>query len=216
MEKHPIENLMTTTMDSLRDMVDVNTVIGEAIATPDGATVIPISRVSFGFVAGGGEYGEKDPDNHASDEYECIADPSDSSRHIRSRACCGADASVEEHKGESVSCLEPVKCTECGFEYEEHGDHVYSDSCDNVCNVCGQPTRGKRFHLDENKDGKCDHCGAEVGENDIGFADDVHTDSESDGDDDDDGCGASVGFGAVAILITTIGAGALFVKKKEN
>lgn len=160
----------------------------------------------------GGEYGEKDPDNHASDEYECIADPSDSSHHIRSRACCGADASFEEHKGESVSCLEPIKCTECGFEYAEHGDHVYSDPCDNVCNVCEQPTRGKRFHLDENKDGKCDHCGAEVDENDIGFADDVHTDSESDGN----GCGASVGVGAVAILITTIGAGALFVKKKEN
>ena len=61
MEKHPIENLMTTTLESLRDMVDVNTVVGEAISTPDGATVIPISRVSFGFVAGGGEYGESQP-----------------------------------------------------------------------------------------------------------------------------------------------------------
>lgn len=61
MEKHPIENLMTTTMESIREMVDVNTVVGEAIPTPDGATVIPISRVSFGFVAGGGEYGESQP-----------------------------------------------------------------------------------------------------------------------------------------------------------
>ena len=59
MDKHPIENLMTTTMENIRDMVDVNTVIGEAITTPDGATLIPISRVSFGFVAGGGEYGAK-------------------------------------------------------------------------------------------------------------------------------------------------------------
>ena len=58
MDKHPIENLMAATMESIRDMVDVNTVIGEAITTPDGATLIPISRVSFGFVAGGGEYGE--------------------------------------------------------------------------------------------------------------------------------------------------------------
>lgn len=56
MEKHPIENIMTTTMDSIRDMVDVNTVIGEAITTQDGSTVIPVSKVSFGFVAGGGEY----------------------------------------------------------------------------------------------------------------------------------------------------------------
>ena len=57
MEKHPIESIMTTTMESIRDMVDVNTVVGEAIVTADGATVIPVSKVSFGFVAGGGEYG---------------------------------------------------------------------------------------------------------------------------------------------------------------
>ena len=56
MEKHPIENIMSTTMENIRDMVDVDTVIGEAIVTADGSTVIPVSRVSFGFVAGGGEY----------------------------------------------------------------------------------------------------------------------------------------------------------------
>ena len=55
MEKHPIENIMTTTMENIRDMVDVNTVIGDPISTADGSTVIPISRVCFGFVAGGGE-----------------------------------------------------------------------------------------------------------------------------------------------------------------
>ena len=56
MDKHPIESIMTTTMENIRDMIDVNTVIGDAIPTADGCTVIPISRVSFGFVAGGGEY----------------------------------------------------------------------------------------------------------------------------------------------------------------
>ncbi len=56
MDRHPIENIMTTTMENIRDMVDVNTVIGSAIVTQDGSTVIPVSRVSFGFVAGGGEY----------------------------------------------------------------------------------------------------------------------------------------------------------------
>ena len=55
MDRHPIEGLMTTTMESIRDMIDVNTVVGEPITTADGATVVPISRVSFGFVAGGGE-----------------------------------------------------------------------------------------------------------------------------------------------------------------
>ena len=57
MEKHTIENIMTTTMENIRDMVDVNTVVGEAIVTADGSTVIPVSRVCFGFVDGGGEYG---------------------------------------------------------------------------------------------------------------------------------------------------------------
>ena len=56
MDKHPIEGIMTTTMENIREMVDFNTVIGDAVTTPDGSTVIPISRVSFGFVAGGGEY----------------------------------------------------------------------------------------------------------------------------------------------------------------
>lgn len=56
MEKHPIEGLMASTMENIRDMVDVNTVVGEAVQTPDGSTVIPISRVSFGFVAGGAQY----------------------------------------------------------------------------------------------------------------------------------------------------------------
>lgn len=56
MEKHPIESLMGTTMENIKDMVDVNTVIGDPVRTEDGSTIIPISRVSFGFVAGGGEY----------------------------------------------------------------------------------------------------------------------------------------------------------------
>ena len=57
MEKHPIESLMGTSMESIREMVDVNTVVGEPVHTQDGSTIIPISKVSFGFVAGGGEYG---------------------------------------------------------------------------------------------------------------------------------------------------------------
>lgn len=60
MEKHPIESLMTTTMENIKEMVDVDTVIGDPIAAGNGATVIPISRVCLGFVAGGGEYAVKD------------------------------------------------------------------------------------------------------------------------------------------------------------
>ena len=45
MEKHPIESIMTTTMENIRDMVDVNTVIGDPVTSAEGSTIIPISRV---------------------------------------------------------------------------------------------------------------------------------------------------------------------------
>jgi sporulation protein YtfJ len=67
MEKHAIESIMNATMESIRDMVDVNTVIGEPVTASDGTTVIPVSRVSFGFVAGGGDYelsGKKSGNGH--------------------------------------------------------------------------------------------------------------------------------------------------------
>lgn len=56
MAEHPIEGLMTTAMQSIKDMVDVNTIVGDAVQAPDGTVIIPISRVAFGFAAGGGEY----------------------------------------------------------------------------------------------------------------------------------------------------------------
>ena len=55
-EQHPIEGLMTTAMESIKEMVDVNTIVGDAVQSPDGTVIIPISKVTFGFAAGGGEY----------------------------------------------------------------------------------------------------------------------------------------------------------------
>ncbi|MBO8127940.1 MAG: GerW family sporulation protein [Peptococcaceae bacterium] len=55
-EQHPIEGLMKTAMESIKEMVDVNTVIGDPVETPDGTVVIPVSRVTAGFAAGGGEF----------------------------------------------------------------------------------------------------------------------------------------------------------------
>jgi len=55
---HPIENIMQTAMSEIKEMVDVNTIVGDPVISTDGATIIPITRVSFGFFAGGGEYGE--------------------------------------------------------------------------------------------------------------------------------------------------------------
>ena len=58
MESSNIGSLMETTMNKIREMVDSNTIIGAPITTADGVTVIPISRVSFGFGTGGSDYGK--------------------------------------------------------------------------------------------------------------------------------------------------------------
>lgn len=55
MSNHPIEGLMKTTMESLKQMVDVNTIVGDPVETPDKTVIIPISKVTFGFASGGGE-----------------------------------------------------------------------------------------------------------------------------------------------------------------
>ncbi|NLL37999.1 MAG: sporulation protein YtfJ [Clostridiales bacterium] len=59
MEKHPIGDLMETTMNKIREMVDVNTIVGSPITTADGITLIPISKVSFGFASGGSDFQTK-------------------------------------------------------------------------------------------------------------------------------------------------------------
>lgn len=55
-DQHPIEGLMVTAMNSIQDMVDVNTIIGEPIETSNNVIIIPISKVGFGFAAGGSEF----------------------------------------------------------------------------------------------------------------------------------------------------------------
>ena len=54
--KHPIEGIMYTALQGLKDMIDVNTIVGDAITVPDGSMVIPISKVSIGFGVGGSEF----------------------------------------------------------------------------------------------------------------------------------------------------------------
>ena len=56
MNEHPIQGLMTETMEKIKKMVDVNTIIGTPINTPDGTTVIPVSKVAFGFGSGGSDF----------------------------------------------------------------------------------------------------------------------------------------------------------------
>ncbi len=56
MSDHPIEGLMKTAMESIKEMVDVNTVVGDPVEAPDGTVIIPVSRVACGFAAGGSEF----------------------------------------------------------------------------------------------------------------------------------------------------------------
>ena len=56
MESNPIENLMKSTMEQLKTMIDVDTIIGNPINAQDGSTILPISKLSLGFASGGSEY----------------------------------------------------------------------------------------------------------------------------------------------------------------
>ena len=55
-QKHPISELIGTTMEKIKDMVDANTIVGQPITTGDGMMLIPISKVSFGFGTGGSDF----------------------------------------------------------------------------------------------------------------------------------------------------------------
>ena len=55
---HPINEVLQTTMSKVKEMVDANTVVGQPITTQDGVTLIPVSRLSFGFATGGSDFGK--------------------------------------------------------------------------------------------------------------------------------------------------------------
>lgn len=59
--EHPIQGLMKTAMENIKEMVDVNTIVGDPVETPDGSVIMPISKVGFGFAAGGSEFVSEDP-----------------------------------------------------------------------------------------------------------------------------------------------------------
>jgi len=65
---HPIEALMKTAMESIQQMVDVNTVVGDPVESPDGSVIIPISRVACGFAAGGSEFPTPEENDEGEDK----------------------------------------------------------------------------------------------------------------------------------------------------
>lgn len=62
-KKHPVSELMRSTIEKIHELVDTNVIVGQPITTPDGVTLIPISRVNFGFGSGGGDYGKGPKEN---------------------------------------------------------------------------------------------------------------------------------------------------------
>ena len=68
MREHPIEGLMSAAMNSIQDMVDVNTIIGDPIETTSNIVIIPVSKVCFGFAAGGSEFSEETIDEYTRKE----------------------------------------------------------------------------------------------------------------------------------------------------
>lgn len=69
MNENPIEGLMDTTMSSIKDMVDVDTIIGRPIEIKNGV-VIPLSKVTFGFASGGSEFNSETINNYNKKEKE--------------------------------------------------------------------------------------------------------------------------------------------------
>ena len=55
MSEHPFNGIMETVLSNIKDMVDVNTIVGDPITAADGTTIIPVSKVSFGFASGGAD-----------------------------------------------------------------------------------------------------------------------------------------------------------------
>jgi sporulation protein YtfJ len=57
---------MKTAMENLKEMIDVNTIIGDPVETPDGSVILTVSKVGFGFAAGGSEFGNQQQSNNSS------------------------------------------------------------------------------------------------------------------------------------------------------
>jgi sporulation protein YtfJ len=63
MEK-PIVDMMSVTLQKIKEMVDVNTIVGQAITAPDGTTIIPVSKLCFGFASGGSDFSGRNDDQN--------------------------------------------------------------------------------------------------------------------------------------------------------
>lgn len=70
MAEHPIQSLMKTSMENIKEMIDVNTIVGDPVETPDGSVILPVSKVGFGFAAGGSEFPPPERNKGAGDSLD--------------------------------------------------------------------------------------------------------------------------------------------------
>ena len=145
------------------------------------------------------EYGNKNPENHASDEIAYIQDSSDPLSHIKLYACCKVEIGVEAHDGAgSANCYHGDICTICGIEYSEKTGHVYDDENDTQCNVCGKEVASAKIDFD---------------------ADGTETDEDGNGGaegENGSGCQSSVGVtSAIAIAALSMACVVFFKKKRD-
>ncbi|MGE5612974.1 MAG: GerW family sporulation protein [Bacillota bacterium] len=85
---------MTTAMESIKQMVDVNTIVGDAVQAPDGTVIIPISKVTFGFAAGGGEYEYQEDTEEAENDRMGNEDNGENSNKFPFAGGSGAGVSI--------------------------------------------------------------------------------------------------------------------------
>ena len=64
-ERKPIEGIIGGSFESVKGLIDANTVVGKPIKTENGAVIIPVSKITLGIVGGGGEYGQNSADKYA-------------------------------------------------------------------------------------------------------------------------------------------------------
>jgi len=108
------------------------------------------------------EYGDYSLSAHSSEEYVFVPDELDKTRHVKLYACCGEEVERIAHTFGTPDCLNGAVCNVCGAKEESFAEHVYTNACDAICDVCKKTTRAETFHIDSDGDEACDNCGAVV------------------------------------------------------
>ena len=150
MSEHPIEGLMTTAMNSIQDMIDVNTIIGEPIETSNNIVIIPISKVSFGFAAGGSEF-----KGETVDEYRKREKEEEVQYRLPFGGGSGAGVTINPMaflviQGENVKLM-PVNYTSSIDKLLDYIPDLL-DKTNNMINKCIQNSKDKAETEEKNKD----------------------------------------------------------------